>query len=222
MCFSAGASFTAAGVLAVIGAASVASSDDRTGHLFAAIPLGFAAQQAAEGLVWLTVDAPAHRTIHHIAVFAFLAFALVIWPTWVPLSLRRAERDGDRRRWLTWLMAIGVLVSLGAVMLLIHWQPRAFIDDDSVHYAFGGATGALVHALLLSAYALPTLVPFFIATIDLSKVFGIALALSMAAAAAIKYEALTSVWCFFAAALSVLVLMSVRRRRMLTNETVIA
>jgi hypothetical protein len=211
MCFSAGASLTMAGVLTAIGGISIGASADKPRRLFAAIPLGFAAQQAAEGIVWLTIENPAHATLHRAAVFAFLAFALVIWPTWVPLSLRVAERDPARRKWLTRLTWAGVLVSIGAVVLLTRWEPSAYIEGSSVHYNFGVPTGPVSHVLLVVAYAAPALASFFVSTIELSNVFGAALVLSMGAALLIRAETLTSVWCFFAAGLSVLVFVSGRR-----------
>lgn len=210
MCFSAGASFTMAGVLTVIGGAAIGANADKPRRLFAAVPLVFAIQQAAEGIVWLTIDAPAHAMLLRAAVFAFLAFALVVWPTWIPWSLRVAERDTQRRKWLTILTYAGTLVSLGAVGLLVRWEPRAYIDGSSVQYDFGVPTGALVHLLILVAYTAPPLAACFVSKIALSKVFGGALLLSMGAAMAIRAEALTSVWCFFAAGLSLLVLASMR------------
>jgi hypothetical protein len=210
MCFSAGASFTMAGVLTVIGGASIGVSADKPRRLFAAIPLVFALQQAAEGVVWLTIEAPAHATLHRAAVLAFLTFALVVWPAWVPWSLRAAERDTARRRWLTRLTWAGALVSLGAAVLLAWWEPRAFIEGSSVQYDFGVPTGNVVHLLILVAYTAPPLAACFVSTIALSKVFGAALVLSMGAALAIRAEALTSVWCFFAAGLSLLVLAAMR------------
>ena len=194
-----------------IGGASIGASADKPRRLFAAIPLGFAAQQAAEGVVWLTIGVPAHAMLNRTAVFAFLAFALVVWPTWVPCSLRAAERDLARRKWLTRLTWAGVLVSLGAAVLLTRWAPRAYIEGSSVHYNFGVPTGSVSHVLLVIAYAAPALLSFFVSTIDLSNVFGAALVVSMGAALAIRAEALTSVWCFFAAGLSVLIFVSVWR-----------
>lgn len=79
-------------------------------------------------------------------------------------------------------------------------------------YTCGANAGNVVHVLLVAAYVVPTLGPFFVSTIDLSNVFGVALILSMIAALVIRHEALTSVWCFFAAALSAIVLVSVWRR----------
>src|SRR5437870_4913753 len=104
MCFSAAGSFTLSGVLAAIGVASVTRSVHSPARMLAAVPLLFAAQQAAEGVVWLTTDSAHPSTLganHSLAVYAFLAFALIVWPVWSPLSLRRIERSGPRRSILT-------------------------------------------------------------------------------------------------------------------------
>lgn len=210
MCFSAAASFTVGGVLAATGGASIAAAADKRATLFAAVPLGFAAQQVSEGVVWLTIDAPAHHALHRAAVFTFLVFALVVWPTWIPVALGRAERDDARRRWLDRFAGIGVAVSAVALVLLVGWKPHAHVDGRSLGYSFGPESGDLVHLLLIAAYAVPTFGPFFLSTIDLSNVLGGALIVAIIAALVIRHEALTSVWCFFAAVLSALVFVSVR------------
>lgn len=206
-----------AGVLTGIGARSVATASDDSQYLFAAIPLGFAAQQAIEGTVWLRITSPSDHLLLRAAVFSFLAFALVIWPMWVPLSLRLLERDDARRRWLGWLTAVGVVVAAVAVWLLVWWEPHARVDGHSLRYSFGGHTNTAVHVALIVAYVIPTLLPFFVSTEDLSKVFGTALIVAMGITVLIRREALTSVWCFFAAGLSVVVLVSIRRRTRATD-----
>src|SRR6185312_8606701 len=110
VCFSAAASFTAAGALAAIGGVSIAAAADKHATLFAAVPLGFAAQQASEGVVWLTINSPVHHVLHRAAVFTFLIFALVLWPTWIPVAVERAERDDARRRWLGRFRWLGIVV----------------------------------------------------------------------------------------------------------------
>jgi hypothetical protein len=87
MCFSATASFAVAVALACVGAASMARNPSPRGRMLAAIPLVFAAQQATEGIVWLTVSGSAHVSLQPLAVDAFLAFALIVWPLWFPGAL---------------------------------------------------------------------------------------------------------------------------------------
>src|SRR5690242_9093334 len=57
MCFSVGASFTASGILAVIGGFALVRAP-KYYRALAAIPLLFALQQFAEGVVWMTLTHP--------------------------------------------------------------------------------------------------------------------------------------------------------------------
>ena len=55
MCFSATGSFATAGVLMAIGGVSLSRASSKPLRRLAVIPTFFAAQQAAEGIVWLTI-----------------------------------------------------------------------------------------------------------------------------------------------------------------------
>jgi uncharacterized protein DUF6629 len=208
VCFSAEGSFALSGLLVGAGATSGARSAPAA-RLLAVVPLLFAAQQAAEGILWLTIDAPPHAALERAAVYAFLGIALVVWPVLAPLSLRLMEARPARQHTLTTLTWIGAVVSLGAVFLLVRAQPVARITGQTITYEFGGGAGAVRHVLLLAAYLVPTLVPFFVSTSRLARVIGGTLVVSIGIAAVIRHEALTSVWCFFAAIVSVLVLLAV-------------
>src|SRR5690242_19077182 len=127
MCFSPTGSFVLSGVLASVGVVSVTQNSSRHQRMFAATPFLFAAQQASEGVVWLTVKGGGDSSLLRVAVIAFLGFALVVWPVWVPVSLRRIERNAGRRRTLTVLSWVGAGVSVSAAFLLALWRPVAAI-----------------------------------------------------------------------------------------------
>jgi uncharacterized protein DUF6629 len=213
MCFSATGSFALSGVLIGVGAASIARTSSPSYRMLAAAPLLFGAQQAAEGVVWLTIGAPSHVALQRLAVDVFLGFALVVWPLWVPLSMQRAERDPARRRILTALCWFAGVVSLSAAILVSRWQPFAQIAGHSIRYDYPGTSNAAVHLLLVLAYIVSTIVPFFVSTATLARTLGVTLIFSVAAAAIIRRESLTSVWCFFAAMLSALILFAVSREQ---------
>jgi hypothetical protein len=179
--------------------------------MFAAIPLLFAAQQATEGVVWLTIGGGG--TVHRLAVSAFLSVALVVWPMWLPFSLRLVERDDGRRRTLTWLVWFGVVVSVYAASLLVRWQPTARIAGHSISYDYQSRHETLSHVVYLLAYIVPTIVPFFVSTLALARTMGVTLIASLAVTVAVQRDALTSVWCFFAALMSCLILVIVGREQ---------
>jgi len=210
MCFSATGSFALSGILIGVGATSLGLSASPSHRLLAAAPLLFGAQQAAEGIVWLTIGSPSHVNLQTLAVDVFLGFALVVWPLWVPLSVRRMEHDAGRRRILTGLCWFGGIVSVAAAILLSRWQPFAQVVGNSIRYDYPGTSNAALHVLLVLAYLVSTLLPFFLSTARLARTLGVTLVLSVVAAALIRRETLTSVWCFFAAILSGLILLGVQ------------
>jgi hypothetical protein len=211
MCFSAAGSFGVSAVLAGVGIASVVRNSSGVHRMFAAIPLIFAAQQAAEGIVWLTIAGPPDALLRRVAVYAFLALALVIWPIWVPFALRLMERNAARRRALTVACWFGCSVSVCAALLLTRWQPVAYVAGHSIRYDYPGSSDTARDLLLPLAYFTATIAPLFVSTAKLARTLGITLIISLVATILVQRDALTSVWCFFAAILSGVVFVALGR-----------
>jgi hypothetical protein len=211
VCFSATASFVASGALAGVGAATLYRNEAPQLRMFAAVPLVFAAQQACEGVVWLTtMGATPGRGLAQLAVVAYLSVALVLWPSWLPLSLRAAEPSPERRKVLTGLSIAGLLVSAFCAMALALWPAAARVRGHHITYDFslGVGEGTILPVL---AYFIPTAVPLFVSSLSLSRILGVVLLIALAATVVAQRAALTSVWCFFAAILSALILAIVMR-----------
>ena len=179
--------------------------------MFASIPLIFAAQQAMEGVVWLTIDGTAHATVERLAVIAFLAIALIVWPVWLPFSLRLIEHNPGRRMALMGLLWLGVAAAAAAVVLLTRSQPVAVVAGHSLRYNRSGHATGWLEALVLLTYMAPTILPLFVSTVPLARVIGMVLVMSLVLAAVIERTALTSMWCFFAAILSALIWVAMGR-----------
>jgi len=211
MCFSATASFTLSGVLGITGAASIARTTAPDARLFAAIPLLFGLQQFAEGIVWTTMGDPIHVPLHESAVVSFLALALVIWPLWAPLSLWLIEPRGLRRRVLMSFFILGVIIAAIALRLLLQWEPIAVVAGHSIDYKHATMGFKISEWALLLVYSLPTVGSFFVSSRTMVRAIGLTLFVSLILAFLIKREALTSVWCFFAAVLSGMILVAVGR-----------
>jgi hypothetical protein len=210
LCFSAAGSFSAAALLAGIGAASVARNEARPLRMLAAVPLLFSVQQAAEGVVWTRLDEHPPGAVARLAVFVFLAFALVVWPVWLPASLKASEEDPRRRRVLARLAWLGASFGAVAAVLLLRSRPSAHLSGHRIAYEF---SAGIQGVLPLIGYVLPSVVPFFVSTTPLTRVIGVLLVGALAATFVAERNALTSVWCFFAALLSALILVIVLRAR---------
>lgn len=208
MCFSATASFGVSGLLAGIGAATLYRNDAPRLRMFAAVPFLFAAQQATEGAVWLTMGSG--RGPSQLAVVAYLTVALIIWPSWLPLALRAAEPLPARRKALTGLSVVGLLVSAFCALVLARWPPSAHLMGHHVRYDFHLGVGEGT-VLPVMGYFIPTAIPLFVSSLSLSRVLGVVLIVSLAITVLAQRATLTSVWCFFAAILSAMILVIVHR-----------
>lgn len=206
MCFSASSSFTASILLTGIGCLAIKNNQQRSTTMIAMIPLLFGIQQACEGIVWLTIDNPT-SSIHKIAAHAFLLFAIAIWPTWIPLSIAQHEH-GIRKKIAYFLTGIGSCIAAYLCYKLIQEPTYAQQVKNSIVYHVG-SIDPFTPTIALMIYAIPTIIPFFITTIPYGTIGGIATIASLIGAYYIRYETFGSVWCFFAALLSMFIVFSI-------------
>jgi len=86
MCFSATASFGASGVIFVIGAASISRVTKPGQLMLASTPILFSLQQLSEGILWLSLSRPDAVPYQQIAMYIFVIFGQMVWPSEVLLS----------------------------------------------------------------------------------------------------------------------------------------
>jgi hypothetical protein len=222
MCFSANASFAAAGALSVIGLLSVrAAAHNKKLIPLAMTPLIFGIQQACEGVVWITLNnGDTTSFLHTIGTYGFLFFASTWWPMWMPLTLYIAETIPKRKKLLRITVAIG---TASAIMLFTSWLLYTtgaevvghHIDYPVTNYPFGITNTYIAQTIswIISAmYAIATITPFFISSIAYAWLAGIIIGAGLIIAYLFYLMAFPSVWCFFEAINSVLLYFLVKNR----------
>ena len=200
MCFSATASFTASGFLTIIGLLSISKARNPLMQFFAATPLLFAMQQAAEGIVW-TADPTS--LMHRLAVFCFLSFAFLVWPLWMSSIIRMAETDVEKKKILTYCVVAGILFDLYAIARVLAQGIHVHVTDH-IRYVVGSQETTFIVPMVL--YLIATVVPFFISSRKHMQIVGSAIAVSYCATMYWYAHYFVSIWCFSAALLSALVL----------------
>jgi len=200
MCFSAGASFSGAAVLSVIGTVTLRSAKEPSQKLFAGIPLLFAFQQVAEGVLWLTIRSGVNSSLQVAATYFFLIMALIVWPVMIPASVLRLEPPGKRKKVLTWIQYTGVVLSAYYLFCMINFKVTPVINSFHIQYIneFPYIAGYVAFVI----YVLVTIVPLFVSGVRKMKYFGYLILLSCIVTGVFYKEYLTSVWCFFAAIIS--------------------
>jgi hypothetical protein len=202
MCFSATASFATAGVTGVIGVVALTRVSDPRQAPLAATPVLFALQQGIEGLLWLQLPQAPHGSIATGLVFLFLFFAEVFWPIYAPTAVLLAEPDERRRRLMRLCLAAGIGVGAYLLWGLVTRPPDAVILDGHIVYR----TGSLNFTAVALAYLAATGLPLLLSSQRTVVVLGAIVLVGSTVAYIFYWEAFVSVWCFFAAAASVVIL----------------
>lgn len=221
MCFSSTASFTAAAGLSVMGLLSIhAAKKNRSMMPLAASPLFFAAQQACEGIVWVTMNTgDSTSLLHSIGMYSFLFFAAFWWPFWIPFTLYISEKKYLRKKLLSVIATIGTLTGIIMFAGWVFYTTGAKVINHHIDYPVSGypfnilnqCVAQLLSWLLSIGYCIATITPFFISSIKYMWVMGIAVGTGLVIAAIFYYMAFPSVWCFFAAISSALLYVIVKK-----------
>jgi len=204
MCFSAGASFGASAVLGSVGILAIRKTTCASQVLFAGIPLIFAAQQFTEGLVWLSLSNPHYGGWEDPAARSFLLFAEVVWPLWAPLALLALEPRRERKPPLWVLTGAGLAVSLYFLYYLAAFPVQAQISAHHVRYQQDLPLARFWFSGIF--YVVPTVGPLLLSQVKGVGSMGVFLLASYGVAYICYVQCLTSVWCFFAALISMQVL----------------
>jgi Family of unknown function (DUF6629) len=220
MCFSATASFGAGAVLGVTGIIAVAKAKTNPQRLFATIPLIFAVQQITEGMLWLSLKNPEMASCQSLLTYIYLVFAMAVWPLWVPLTIRLLEKDARNKRIMNVLVGIGTVVAVCVVLVLSIYPVQAMTPEclncplsstpsfnQHIHYrfTFPPIPKGLIGAFTV-LYILATIITPFISSIKKMKWLGFVFLASYLFAVILYNGFVISIWCFFAALLSFVVL----------------
>lgn len=214
MCFSAGASFVGSVAISAVGVATTREVSKKTQRLFAGIPLLFGFQQFAEGLLWVALGSGGQDLLQNIATYAFLIMALIIWPTMIPLSMWFMEKDRKRKKIIKGLVFSGSAVSLFYIYGLIFYEVTPRVSNMHIQYLDTFPSPFVDIALVL--YLASTIVPLFVSSVKRMWLFGAMIAVAYIVTAVFFQGYLTSVWCFFAAALSMMIYWILRGTRTTT------
>lgn len=202
MCFSASASFAAAGLLSGVGVTAVRTAPRKTELRYAFIPLFFAAHQLVEGFLWLSLRGAIAPACTPWLGNTFALVAFVLWPTYVPLAVLPMETHRWRRQIVWACLALGLLTSvwLGGSFLANGIVPS--IVDSGIAYRFDYRPRLFWNV----AYGTAVCVPCWASKYAWVRLFGAMLAVTYQVAYRAFTEAHESVWCYFAALLSLMVL----------------
>lgn len=208
MCFSATANFAGSAVLGAVGVATLTKVKHRREAMFAAMPLLFAVHQFIEGFVWLGLDNILPPYVAHDAGAAFVLYAQGLLPFLLPLSVYLIEPTERQRKRMLWFVLLG-----GCLMLYILWGLTAYplqvtARTHSIVY-FNPVTTTTAVAVL---YVIATCGALLFSGFRDLIVLGMANIVGLVIVMVVMSYAFTSIWCAYAAVISVLIYFHFSRR----------
>lgn len=129
-----------------------------------------------------------------------------MWPVFIPFSIRLLEKEVRRRKILAIVMGMGAFVSLFFAYILIFHHAEASIEGYHIEYKQYFQYGKPFLWLTSACYFIPTVLSLFISSIKKIWILGITILVSFIITKIYFEGHLVSIWCFFAAILSILIL----------------
>jgi hypothetical protein len=209
LCFSATANFVGSAALGAIGVATIAEVKHRRELLFASMPCLFALHQFIEGFVWLGLGHMLSPLLTHYAEVAYMFYAQGVLPFLLPLSVLLLEPTPHRRRRMLPFVVLGAGLGLYIQWGLIAFPTQVYVQQNSIVYW----NPMTVTTLIAVLYVIATCGSLFFSGFrDLVILAWLNLA-GLLVVMMVRRFAFTSIWCAYAAAVSVIIYFFFRRSR---------
>ena len=209
MCFSATANFVGSAVLGTIGVATLREVKHRRELLFAAMPVLFAVHQFTEGFVWLGADHRLSSLVMHDAGAAYVLYAQGLLPFLFPLSVLLIEPTMRQRRRMFGFVILGSLLALYILWGLIAYPLEVSAAGHGIVYLNAMTTRETVAVL----YVIATCGALFFSGFRDLIVLGWLNMVGLLVVMAVRRYEFTSLWCAYAAVVSVIIYFFFRRSR---------
>jgi hypothetical protein len=209
VCFSASANFIGSAVLGAIGVATLAQVKHRRELLLAAMPCLFALHQFTEGFVWLGLDHKLPPIVAHDAGAAFVLYAMGLLPFLLPLSVLLIEPTHAKRRSMLFFSTLGCALAVYLLWGLIAYPLQVYASHRGIVY-LNQITNTDIVAVLYVTATCGAL--FFSGFRDLVLMAWLNLGGLLVVIAVRRYE-FTSIWCAYAAVVSIFIYFFFRRSR---------
>ena len=206
MCYSAGVSFTSAVILLPAGLLCLKNAVrlNMSYWPFALLPFAFGLQQAFEGGVWWSIENN-NAEILRLSALGFVFFSHFFWLAWIPFSCYFTETIQTRRTLFLLIASVGAVS--GASMFLPFLLHSNWLTVSVAHHSIIYQTTFIYDNYLpqfigMAIYILFIMLPLMLSSNQHVRILGILIFISMIVSLTFYSFAFTSIWCYFAAVIS--------------------
>src|SRR5690349_17846368 len=208
MCFSAQADTVAGLAVTAIGIDALRQAHRPQERALGALPVVLGVHLLVEAVVWRSLTGEASVSTGRLAMWVYLAVALLVVPVLVPLAVRAVEPDPARRRAMGRLVAAGAGLAVAYLVVMVHGPVAVRVDGHHLAYRLGGTSYG---GLLAGVYAVVACAPPMLSSERRIAQFGLANLAAVVALTWLQSAALTSLWCGWAAVTSIAIAAHLRR-----------
>lgn len=210
MCFSSSVSFGASALLSIAGVVSVSRAESPQQKVLAMMPFVFAAQQFSEGILWVSLQHDNWAQYAGPVTHVFLLFAQVVWPMYIPFAMHVLEKVTVRKKIMSVLMMFGMLLAVYLGYCLLRYPVTATIISHHIHYEQQFSLAKKWYFGLL--YFIPTVIAPIISGYKPFRLIGYLFIAAYAVTYIFFHFFMISVWCFFGAIISMVVISILSRQ----------
>ncbi len=198
--FFAVSNFVLSGAIAVIGIMTLRKVSSANEVVFASLPLLFALHQLSQGFVWLGTFHLIEPRAMHLAEGIFVFYAQGLLQFLVPLSIWLLEPSGPRKDLIGVLMAAGGMLTAYTIWGLSVQPTTVSIVDGVLNYENPWTD----HIWIAAIYILTTCGSLILSSSIAIQLFGWLNLIGLILVYIFIPAGFTSVWCLYAAVISVL------------------
>lgn len=180
---------------------------------FASMPALFAAHQFLEVAVWAGLDGQVPHDVAELAMRAYLFIAWPLLPALLPFAILMLQPPHSRRRVVPFL-GLGIVVAVYLAYVVLANPVEVIRHPHGLEYVTVVQHPVVWAVLYIVAVIGAPLMSGYRSIVA----FGAANLVALLLVAVFYYAAFASLWCFFAAFASVLMLAHMIRRRSLPDE----
>jgi hypothetical protein len=206
MCFSPEADVVAAVVIGGAGIDAARHVRTRPQWPLAALPLLLASHTLIEAFVWWGVRGDVSHRTGTVATALYLVIAFVVLPVYIPATVLLLERSPAHRLIEIGTLVAGVLCAVGLAAVLVARPFRASPEGHHLVYHVHMWAGPMIIAL----YLVSTCGTMIVSGRRFLRWFGLVNTAAVALLAWIATDAVTSLWCAWAAVTSIAVAVYLR------------
>lgn len=192
--------------MCLLGVATLKSKMRKEEVFFAMIPLLFGLQQIIEGLLWLSFRVEGN-IVNVVMTYVFVLFSHVLWPVFIPFTIGHMETVPWRKKVIRGFQLTGIAVAVYLLYFIIRYPITSVIREHIV-YVFPHFHIPPVLVLYIAA----TCVSALFSSQRIVILFGLLAFVLFVVAFWFYYVAFFSVWCFFAAILSIVIFLHFKFR----------